>query len=141
MRVAWIVSRVKLKCPSFVSVGHALTSNADVPTPSVLIAPAKLMAMPEGLIGDAIHSQMITSVFSLYIQLKRAQDVPFEAGPGDLFDNLVAELRAALCGWTPNASIYAPMNLHGGELDRWHPGVACWREDYSTQYELRITPT
>lgn len=137
MRTADLIARVQATCPGFDVVGHALTSSADDGLPAALITPSKVEALPDTLFGLGIHSQIVIQTFSIFILLRRAQDTNTTSKADDL-DDLTDQLRAALVGWQIDGD-HTPMNLTGAMLDKFHTGVVCWREDYSTETELRVT--
>ncbi len=137
MRTADLIARVAAQCPGFAAVDHALTSNAEEALPMALITPSKVEALEDGLVGLGIHSQIVTQTFSIFVMLRRAQNSDLASKADDL-DTLTGQLRAALPGWQFDAD-HGPMNFVGGTLDKFHTGVVCWREDYSTETELRLT--
>ena len=137
MRTSDLINRVQMLCPAFAMVEHALTSSADETFPAAMITPSKVEALPDGLYGVGITSQIVTQTYSIFILLRRAQDTNFTSKAEDL-DTLTDQLRAALVGWQLDGN-HGPMNLVGAMLDKFHTGVVCWREDYSTETELRIT--
>lgn len=136
MRTSAVIARIKLLCPGFATVAHALTSAADADLPSALVTPAKMVANPDRLIG-ALHSQDVMQTFSVYILMQRRQDGDADAGAADDLDDLTDQLRAALPGWAIDAN-HAPMQFVGGQLDRFETGLVCWREDYAVEYEIRL---
>ncbi|MGV8987812.1 MAG: phage tail terminator protein [Cypionkella sp.] len=137
MRTADLISRVEDLCPGFEMVDHALTSTAEEVLPAALITPSKTEAQGDSLFGLGIHSQIVTQTFSIFVLLRRAQDTNTTSKADDL-DDLTDQLRAALAGWQLDGD-HSPMILVGGMLDKFHTGVVCWREDYSTETELRVT--
>ena len=137
MRTSDLITRVQTLCPGFALVDHALTSSADETFPAALITPSKVEAQDDGLIGLGIHSQIVVQTYSIFILLRRAQDTATTSKAADL-DDLIAQLRTALPGWQLDGN-HGPMNFVGAMLDKFHTGVVCWREDYSTETELRLT--
>jgi len=136
MRLRQIIDRITDQCPGFAQVGHALTSRADLGYPAALVTPVSVAAGPSQMLG--MHSQMLAMRFGVFVLMTRVQDGDTDYGTADLFDDLCAELRAALTKWTPDAGLFKPMDFVGGQLAQYAPGIACWREDYATTFELRI---
>lgn len=137
MRTSDLITRIKAQCPAFAMVDHALTSAAETAFPAALVTPSELTAEPDGTFGAGVHSQLATQTFAIFFMLRRAQDTALVAKIDEL-DDLTAQLRAALVGWQIDGN-HTPMNLVQGMLDKFHTGIVCWREDYSTQTELRFT--
>lgn len=129
-----IIARIKLQCPGFATVDHALTSAADMPLPAALVSPVKAMAEPAQLMP--IHSQIERTIYGVYILIERRQDGIATGSLVDL-DTLRASLRAALKGWSPDATIHEEVELAGGALETYRPGVVAWREDFASQTEHR----
>jgi hypothetical protein len=134
MKTSDFMARIKAMCPDFATVDHALTSAADVDLPAAMVTPASMSATPDDLIG-AVHNQNVRQVFSVYILLARLQDGYISSNADDL-DTLTGQLRAALPGWQIDND-HGPVNFAGGQLDRYHTGLVCWREDYSVETQLR----
>lgn len=134
IRIEQIIERIFEACPGFASVESALTSAATLDYPAALVTPLKLDAVPARF--TSFHTQQTVQTFGVYIILRREQEeVPGGTG---LFDDLCFELRAGLPFWTPDASLYSPMNYAGGQLDRYRDGIVCWRDDYTIESEIRI---
>lgn len=136
MRTDDIVARVRAMCPGFAVVDHALVSETQGSYPGAYIAPVKAEAQPAGFIG--VHSQMVRETVGVFITLERRMDNDAGLGTNDSLDDLRAELRAALVAWRPPGA-EQPLEYAGGELSL-RNGLASWREDFSTTYELRINP-
>lgn len=137
MRTKDLITRIKAQCPGFALVDHALTSAAETTFPAALVTPSALEAQPDVLFGLGIHSQLVTQTFAVFFMLRRAQDTALLVKVDEL-DDLTAQLRASLVGWQIDGN-HTPMNLVQGMLDKFHTGIVCWREDYSTETELRFT--
>lgn len=136
MRTGAVIGRIEAQCPGFGQVGHALTSAATLTYPAALVSPLKVDTGPPALLG--VHSQKVVHRFGIYILLPRVQDGFSGHGAADLLDDLRAELAAALPGWTPQPSVFDALAYAGGQLDRYQETIVCWREDFTTTYELRI---
>ena len=138
MRTAVLMDRIRAECQGFAAVDHALTSAADLAYPAALVTPSKAEALPEGTVGQGVHSQLVTQTFSVFVLLARSQDGIVGYGKADDLDDLTEALRAALVGWQPDPDA-STVQFAGGMLDRFHTGIVCWREDYSLETELRLT--
>ena len=136
IRVSQLIARVQATCPGFAMVDHALTSAGTLTYPAAMISPLMVKSGPAGY--SSYHIQTLTQTFGVYVLLRRTQDGLTGSGAADEFDDLVAELRAGIPHWTPDTALYAPFSYEGGQLDRWDQGVACWRDDFSTTYDLRL---
>ena len=146
MKTSEVMDRVKLLCPSFATVAHALTSAADpAPYPAALVTPSRTTAASNPFLGQTVvanggvWSQEVTQIFSVFIIQERRQDTATSSAADDL-DTLTNELRAALVGWTGGSSFAAPMQYAGGALSEFRPGIAAWREDFSIETEMRVAP-
>jgi hypothetical protein len=130
IRLADVVARITAECHSFASVQHALTSAGQDALPSVLVSPLKMEA------GDNVVVSGVAQVLQITIGVFILVDRKRDAAPGyplaNQFDDLQAEVRAALIGWTaPGASM--PFVHAGGEIDRYRgDGPVTWREDFAT---------
>ncbi|MFN3646242.1 MAG: hypothetical protein ACK4S2_06970 [Gemmobacter sp.] len=133
MRLRDVISRVRSECPGFAQVDHALSSAEELDYPAALVSPVLATPQPPRLLG--VHSQEEVLTFGVFILLQRRRDGDTDAGAADDLDDLRAELRAALIGWTPAAEFTA-LAAAGGRLDQWRPGIAGWREDFSTTHEI-----
>lgn len=136
MKTSQLLDRIRDKCHGFATIDHALTNGGSFNYPAGLLAPVRVSANPSPFIG--VHIQETQSVFGVFILLEPGMDGPVGAGQADLIDDLRAELRAALVGWTPDPAIFAPMQYAGGELSPYHGGIFAWREDFSVSHEIRI---
>jgi len=135
IRTGIIMARIRDLCPGFAQVDHALSSDETLDLPAALISPVLAVPQPARLLG--VHSQIERVTWGVYILLERRRDGPFDFGAADALDDLRAELRAALIGWVP-AENYIALEAAGGRLDQYRPGIAGWREDFATEYELTI---
>lgn len=138
MRVSVILERLRVTCPSFATVDHALTSPTTITYPAALVVPVKRMARPNQFLG--VHAQMVDVTFGIHILIRRRQDGPTDAGAADDLDDLFAEVLAALKAWTPDGAIYKPFDYAGGQLAPFQDQNVTWREDFSTSYDVRTTP-
>ena len=136
IRVVQVMDRIRLTCPGFASVDNALTSAATLDYPAALVTPLKVDASQARF--TSYHIQKSVQTFGVYLILRREQDDP--TGPSVEFDDLCAQMRAGLPFWTPDPTLYSPMNFAGGQLDRYRDGIVCWRDDYTIESEIRIIP-
>lgn len=132
MKVTDIVARIAAQCPGFAHVAHALTSGGDYDYPAAFVAPVKRVAEFPRMLG--YHAQMTRQTFGVYVVLPKRQDTLISSAADDL-DDLCAELRAALTDWMP-AGADQPLFYVGGELAE-REGIACWREDFATDIDMR----
>jgi hypothetical protein len=130
MFVTATVDRITAECPSFQQVDHSLTSSAQNAYPAAFVAPLRSVA--EAANFQPVMSQMATHTVSVYVVLERKQDATISTS----LDDLRLELRAALRGWAPAGSQFE-FQYDGGQLDM-RDGIACWREDFTIQEELRL---
>lgn len=129
MTLAEIVARIRAECPSFAHVDDFATSTLDFDLPAAIVEPLKRDASP-ALFTDA-HVQQVDLVFGVYILFERKLDAP-QLG----WDALCAELQLGLVGWA-TTPYEAPVSYAGGQVARWKEQYVCWREDFSTNFELR----
>lgn len=136
MRLSDILSRIRAECPGFAQVDHALSSNEELDYPAALVSPVRAAPLPPRLLG--VHSQIEVLTYGVFILVARRRDGVADAGSADILDDLRAELRAALIGWTPDPA-FIELAAAGGQLDQWRPGFAGWREDFATEHEILNT--
>lgn len=129
-----IIARVRAECTEFATVEHALTSAADMPMPAALITPVQSMA--QGAQIMPLHSQIERTIYGVYILIARRQDGVSTGAMIDL-DALRASLRTALKGWSPDPALHLEVELAGGKLEEYRPGVVAWREDFASETEHR----
>ena len=134
MRTKAIIDRIRAECPGFAQVDHALSSAEDLDYPAALVSPVQAQAGPERLL--MYHRQIERLTFGVFIMVERRRDGIADAGAADELDDLRAELRAALIGYTPDPARFTGLAAAGGRLDQWRPGIAGWREDFSTEPEI-----
>lgn len=133
MNVSDILARIRGECmPPFAHVDHALTSGAEYDYPAAFVAPVKRVAEFPRLLGA--HAQMTRATFGVFVVLPKRQDTVAASAADDL-DDLCASLRAALVDWRPTGA-ENPLFYVGGELVE-REGIACWREDFATDFDLR----
>ena len=137
MRTKVIIDRIRAECPGFAQVDHALSSSEDLDYPCALVSPVLASAGAERLLG--YHSQIERITFGVFILVERRRDGAADAGAADELDDLRAELRAALIGYTPDAAAFDALASAGAKLDQWRPGIAGWREDFFTESEITNT--
>lgn len=137
MTIAEIISRIRAQCPGFALVDHVLTSPITYPYPAALVAPVKNHGAPPFVNIAGGYAQDITTIFGVYIVLERRQNGAADFGQAALFDTLCTSLRAALVNWTPSGVI-CPVQYAGGEMAPYDQGVVTWREDFSTEFEMRV---
>lgn len=138
MRLSVVLLRLRAQCPGFATVDHALTSPSDYAYPAAMVVPVKRLARPNGLLGT--HAQMVELTFGVHIILQRRQDGVTGYGAADDFDDLCAEVMAALKAWTPDTSIYKPMDYAGGLIAPFQQHAVTWRDDFATTYDIRTAP-
>jgi len=133
MRTADILARIKAQCPAFKQVDHALTSAAQNAYPCAFVAVARIQAEPNRTLQRS--GQTTRWTVRVFVVVERRQDNVFGEGPAEQMDDALAELRAALAGWTPPGA-GMPLDFVGGELaDK--DGLACWADDYATTVLMR----
>jgi hypothetical protein len=137
MRMRLMLNRVIARCPDFATVKHTLVSQADDAMPSAFLSPIEIAAARADMISGA-QAQMCTWKFGVYVLIRRRQDEDADFGAVEEFDDLLASLRAALIGWTPDGAMIAPLQYAGGALDKYRDGQVCWRDDFITQIEMRF---
>lgn len=138
MRTVDILNRIASACPSFGSVGHALSAPLAMTMPAAMVCPVKAVAATNYALEQGVE-QHLTEVFGVYILLKRRTDGDADAGAADDLDDLRAELQAALIGFYVSGDD-APLALAGGQIDQFAPGIVTWREDFTTYRFVRVIP-
>lgn len=129
IRLADIVARIDVQCPSFASVEHALTSAGQEVFPAALVAPVKMEAGANRVVTGV--QQMLQVTVGVFILVDRKRDPRPDYVLANLFDDLQEQVRAALLGWMPPGAA-GPFNHSGGELDRYRgDGPVTWREDFA----------
>lgn len=131
MTLAEIVARIRAECPSFAHVDDFATSTQDFDLPAAIVEPLKREASPS--MFSQGHVQQIDFVFGVYVIFERKLDRPSFG-----WDELCDELRQGLVGWNTTPT-EAPVSYAGGQVARWKEQYVCWREDFSTDLELRLT--
>lgn len=132
MKTSDIVDRIAAECPGFAHVAHALTSGAEYDYPAAFVAPVKRVAEFPRMMGHP--AQMVRQTWGVYVVLPKRQDTTVSSASDDL-DSLCEELRAALIDWRIPGSDQ-PIFYVGGELAE-REGIACWREDFAADTDLR----
>jgi hypothetical protein len=136
MRTSDIIARVTALCPSFAHVGHALSAPAALNSPAALVSPVEAKAAATEVLGGTV--QRMLDVFGVYIVMARRADGAEDFGVADDLDDLRAELRQALIGFT--VGDYSPLAAGGGRLAPYAPGLTTWREDFTTEHYERVIP-
>lgn len=134
MTLAEIIARIRAECPSFAHVSDSLTSASAFELPAALVEPLRRTAAPAQFVGQ--HLQTVPYLFGVYVMLERKMPIGAEASPSVSWDVLCAELQTALAGWQPH-QFEAPVSYAGGQTARYNDQIACWREDFSTSYQIR----
>jgi hypothetical protein len=147
MRVSTILERLRDECPGFATVQHGLTSAADGQRPAAYVQPIVVRPSENAYVGPGVpRAHMLETVFAVYILVDRVQDGVSDYGAADEYDDLVAEVRAALVGFTdPDEQESAggqrhQMEYRGGRLEEYREGIVAWREDFGLQSALYVTP-
>lgn len=135
MRYSQIVDRLRAECHSFEQVDHAAGSISEAALPRAIVALQKVEAAPAAFLGT--HFQPVEAIWEVMIVMRVKQDGPTGTGQADLLDDLRAEVRKALVGWTPEPSDIAPVQYVGGEVFANEKGIMSWREMFSVNYEIR----
>lgn len=136
MRLQHLIDRITAQCPGFAHVGHGLQGISRITLPAAVVLPVGMVTRPSPFLGA--HSQMVLTTFGVHLLFDRARDGASDLGAADQYDDLLAALRSALSGWTPNSADFSPLNMAGGRFAQVEPGTNCWREDFSTETEMRI---
>lgn len=136
MKISDVVARLRAECPSFATIDHALTAPGDYDYPAAFVAPVKRVAESDRMLGGP-HAQMVRQVFGVYVVLPKRTDSGSGGSAADDLDDLCAELRLALVSWTPDPIEDHPIDYAGGELTE-REGLACWREDFTSVFDLRV---
>jgi hypothetical protein len=137
MRTAVIKDRIADQCPAFAFVGHALTAPTTVRQPAALISPIKSIASATEVLGGTF--QRVTTIYGVYLVLRRRADGDADAGAADELDDLRGALWAALVGFADDPED-APLAIAGGQMDQYAPGLVTWREDFMTYRYERVIP-
>lgn len=137
MKLTDVLERIRDQCPGFASVDHVLTSDADVARPAALVGVSRIAATPNGVLGGP-HVQRLRTVVSVWIVGRRRQDTLTGYGAADEWQDLVAELRAALVAWSPGGTA-TPLDYAGGALEKHPAGFFAWREDFATE-DFAVSP-
>lgn len=136
IRLADVVARIRAECPSFAHVEHALTSAGQHALPAALVAPVAIKAEPPALLGG--HAQMLDARVGVFVMVDRKTDVAPTFPLAHQFDDLLAEVRAALVDWQPPGAAM-PFAYGGGELDRYRgDGPVTWRDDFIASIDMRM---
>jgi hypothetical protein len=138
MRLAVVIDQIKAQCPSFSYVGHILESNEEIAYPAALVGPVKSIASENDALE--VNIQQVTDLIGVWIVLSRRRDGVLDYGAADELDDLREELRAGLILFSPDPAEYEPLSYAGGMLAPYAPGVSTWREDFKTEFQLRVTP-
>lgn len=129
IRLADVVARIRAECPSFATVEHALTSAGQDNLPSVLVSPTKMDAGANQRVSGV--AQILQVTVGVFILVDRKRDTAPAYPLANQFDDLQAEVRAALLGWLPPGAT-GPFIHVGGELDRYRgDGPVTWRDDFA----------
>jgi hypothetical protein len=129
IRLADVVARIAAQCPAFAHVEHALTSAGQHSLPAALVSPIKIAGQPNQFLSG--HAQKLEVTVGVFVMADRKTDTGPAFMLANAFDDLQAQVRAAMVGWqAPGAA--GPFDLAGGELDRYRgDGPVTWREDYA----------
>lgn len=133
-----IIARVIAECPSFATVRSFQNSSENMPLPAAIVEPIERRSpVPQGYMGG--HIQTVNFRFGVYLMMERRLPDNFTPG-GPSWDALCAELQAALCAWTNGEPNVSPVSYAGGAVVPFRDQIACWREDFATDFQIRITP-
>lgn len=134
MRMAAVVARLQDQCPDVRQVLSALSGAVPTAYPAVYVLPLQDSADANPFLGA--HSQIVTARFALEIMLKHGSQADSGGPAHEALETLRDDLRAALKGWQPAAE-FEPIAYLGGRLIGFEAGMAIWRDEYSTRYDLR----
>jgi hypothetical protein len=129
IRLADVVAHIRAECPSFAHVEHALTSAGQHALPAALVAPVRIAPFPNQTVTGVAQRLMFGA--GVFVMVDRKADAAPTFPLANAFDDLQAEVRAAMLGWqAPGAA--APFEYAGGELDRYRgDGPVTWRDDFA----------
>lgn len=130
------IDRIREQCPDFAYVDHVLMSATSYEYPAALIAPVETRGEPPAINIPGAYAQDIGAVVGVYIVMERRQNGVADYGGAELFDKLVASLRAALINWEPDWAL-GPVTYAGGRMAPYDAGIVTWREDFAVQFEVR----
>lgn len=116
MRPSLVIPRLRAQCPIFANrVASAATYRQcslqdDFPVPHAFVMPLGELADGEVMISAV--DQELSTRFAVVVAVANTSDERGQAAAEAIYD-IRAELLAALVGWTPDATRYAPVLYRG----------------------------
>jgi len=138
-----IVSRLKGSCPALKFVGGAadykVIDNQKPPLsklPAAYVIPLAERADRNSYASGAV-SQRVHSFVGVLLVVTGAASDPRGEGASFAIEAVRAQVRAALLGWTPDATKYDPFTVTLGDIVDLDGQALWWQETFETAYTLR----
>jgi hypothetical protein len=94
-------------------------------------------AEPGGASGGTLVQQVDVAV-SLVVFCRNFRDQRAGSGARAAMDAFLAEIRAALINWSPDALVYRPLSLQASNDRRFNAGTLVVQEIYRTRYRIQV---